>query len=224
MSIRDWPPNERPREKLLENGAQALSEAELLAVLIHTGTRGQSALDIARSLLSKFGSLRELLIADREQVCATRGLGTSRFVTLQAALELTRRHYQQLMMASCPLSKPQAIREFLQMRLRDLSYEVFCCLYLDGRNRVIAFDEMFRGTIDSATVHPREVVKAALTRNAMAMVVAHNHPSGIAEPSRADEQITRVLKQALGLVEIRLIDHLIIGDGACTSLADRGLL
>jgi len=224
MSIRNWPSNERPREKLLEHGAQALSEAELLAVLIQTGTRGQSALDIARTLLCEFGSLRELLTAGRDRVCAIRGLGTSRFVTLQAALELARRHYQQLMMTGCALNQPQAIREFLQMRLRDLAYEVFCCLYLDRRNRVIAFDELFRGTIDGATVHPREVVRAALTRNATAVVVAHNHPSGVAEPSRADEQITRVLKQALALVEVRLIDHLIIGDGICTSLADRGLV
>lgn len=224
MSIRDWPSKERPREKLLELGAQALSEAELLAVLIQTGTRGQSALDIARALLSEFGSLRELLTAERERVCAIRGLGISRFVTLQASLELTRRHYQQLMMTGCALTRPQAVREFLHMRLRDLPHEVFCCLYLDARNRVIAFDELFRGTIDGTSVHPREVVKQALTRNAWALVVAHNHPSGIAEPSQADLHVTALLKQALEPVGVRLLDHLIIGDGTCTSLAERGRL
>jgi DNA repair protein RadC len=224
MSIRDWPTTERPREKLLENGPQALSEAELLAVLIQTGTRGQSALDIARTLLSEFGSLRGLLTAERERVCATRGLGPSRFVTLQAALELARRHYQQLMMTGCALSNPRATRDFLQMKLRDLPHEVFCCLYLDNRNRVIAFEELFRGTIDGASVHPREVVKEALARNAVTLILAHNHPSGVAEPSQADELITRRLKEALALVDIRLADHLIVGDGVCTSLAERGIL
>lgn len=224
MSIRDWPSTERPREKLLESGPQTLSEAELLAILIQTGTRGQSALDIARNLLAEFGSLRGLLTADRERVCAARGLGPSRFVILHAALELARRHYQELMMTGSALSNPRATRDFLRMKLRDLPHEVFCCVYVDNRNRVIAFEELFRGTIDGASVHPREVVKKALGRNASALILAHNHPSGIAEPSQADELITRRLKQALNLVDIRLIDHLIVADGVCTSFAERGLL
>jgi DNA repair protein RadC len=224
MSIREWPVTERPREKLLEQGAQALSEAELLAILIRTGTRGRSALDVARNLLVRFGSLRSLLTADKGQVCAAPGLGPTRYVALQASLELARRHYQELMSTSCALSNPRATREFLRMRLRDRPYEVFCCVYLDNRNRVIGFEELFRGTIDGASVHPREVVKEALARNAAAVILAHNHPSGIAEPSQADELITRRLKEALGLLDIRVLDHLVIGDSGCESFAERGLL
>lgn len=224
MSIRNWPVSERPREKLLDLGAQALSEAELLAILIRTGTRGNSAVDIARSLLSEFRSLRGLLTAERNLVCATRGLGLSRYAAFQAALELTRRHYEELMMSGSSLADPRATREFMRMQLRDLPHEVFCCLYLDNRQRVIAFKELFRGTIDGANVHPREVVKEALARNAVSVILAHNHPSGIAEPSQADELITRRLKEALSLVDIQVLDHLIIADGACESFADRGLL
>jgi DNA repair protein RadC len=180
--------------------------------------------DIARSLLSEFGSLRGLLTAERNLVCATRGLGRGRYAAFQAALELTRRHYQELMMSGSSLTDPRATREFMRMQLRDLPHEVFCCLYLDNRQRVIAFKELFRGTIDGANVHPREVVKEALARNAASVILAHNHPSGIAEPSQADELITRRLKEALSLVDIRVLDHLIIADGACESFADRGLL
>jgi DNA repair protein RadC len=168
--------------------------------------------------------LRGLLTAERELVCAARGLGPSRYVALQASLELARRHYQQLMMTGSALSNPRATREFLRMRLRDLPHEVFCCVYLDNRNRVIGFEELFRGTIDGASVHPREVVKEALSRNAAAVILVHNHPSGMAEPSQADELITRRLKEALGLVDIRVLDHLIVGDGVCESFAERGLL
>jgi DNA repair protein RadC len=224
VSIKDWPLTERPREKLLDQGPHALSEAELLAILLRTGTRGQSALDLARNLLIRFGSLRSLLTADKDQVCATPGLGPTRYVALQAALELARRHYQQLMASGSALSNPRATREFLRMRLRDLPHEVFCCVYLDNRNRVIGFQELFRGTIDGASVHPREVVKEALGRNAAAVILAHNHPSGIAEPSQADELITRRLKEALSLVDIRVLDHLVVGDGVCESFAERGLL
>lgn len=224
MSIRNWPAGERPREKLLELGPQALSEAELLAILIRTGTKGLSAIDIARGLLTEFGSLRGVLTADRDHLCAAHGLGPTRYVALQAALELTRRHYQQLMLTGSALSNPRATREFMRMRLRDVPHEVFCCVYVDSRHRVIGFEELFRGTIDGANVHPREVVKEALSRNAAAVILAHNHPSGIAEPSQADELITRRLQQALALVDIRVLDHLIIGDGVCESFADRGLL
>lgn len=224
MSIRDWPSAERPREKLLKNGPQTLSEAELLAVLLQSGTRGQSALDIARRLLAEFGSLRDLLTADRAKVCAARGLGPSRFVTLQAAVELARRHHQQVMMNGSAIADPSALREFVRVRLRDLTHEVFCCVYLDNRHRVIAFQELFRGTIDWTSVHPREVIKEALARNAAAVILAHNHPSGNPEPSQADELITRRLKDALGLVEIRLIDHLVVADRSCISLAEQGVI
>ncbi|HJY40765.1 MAG TPA: DNA repair protein RadC [Steroidobacteraceae bacterium] len=224
MSIRNWPQRERPREKLLECGAGVLTEAELLAILLRTGVRGQSALDVARGLLLEFGSLRGLLTTDRERLCGARGLGPARYVMLQASLELARRHYQEPLRAGVPLSTTHATHEFLQMRLRDLSYEVFCCLWLDNRNRVIAFDEISRGTLDMANVHIREVVKQALIRNAAAAIVAHNHPSGVAEPSIADQMVTHRLKEALTLVEVRLLDHLVVGDGVCESFAERGLL
>jgi DNA repair protein RadC len=224
MPIRDWPAGERPREKLLELGANALSEAELLAILLGAGTRGRSALDVARALLAEFGSLRLLLTAERERVCAAQGLGPARYACLQAALELARRHYQELMSVGPTLGNPRATREFLRMRLRDLPHEVFCCVYLDNRHRVTAFEELFRGTIDGASVHPREVVKRALARNAAAVILAHNHPSGLAEPSQADELITRRLKEALALVDIRVLDHLVVGDAVCESFAERGLL
>ena len=179
---------------------------------------------MARDLLTEFGSLRGLLTAERERVCAAPGLGPARYVALQAALELARRHYQELMTAGSALANPRATREFLRMRLRDLPHEVFCCVYLDNRHRVIGFEELFRGTIDGASVHPREVVKQALARNAAAVILAHNHPSGVAEPSQADELITRRLKEALALVDIRVLDHLVVGDGVCESFAERGLL
>jgi len=224
MSIRNWPAGERPREKLLLQGPHALSEAELLAILIRTGTHGRSALDVARNLLMQFGSLRSLLTADKDELCGAPGLGPARYAALQASLELARRHYQQLMTSGSALSSPRATRDFLQMRLRDLPHEVFCVVYLDSRNRVLGFQELFRGTIDGASVHPREVVKEALSRNAAAVILAHNHPSGIAEPSQADELITRRLKEALALVDIRVLDHFVVGDGVCESFAERGLL
>jgi DNA repair protein RadC len=224
MSIRHWPASERPREKLLQFGPQSLSEAELLAILIRTGTKGSNALEVARGLLVHFGSLRHLLTADQQLACASPGLGPARYAALQASLELARRHYQQLMSIGSVLSNPRATREFLRMRLRDLRHEVFCCVYLDNRNRVITFAELFRGTIDGASVHPREVVKEALAHNAAAVILAHNHPSGIAEPSQADELITRRLKEALALVDIRVLDHLVVGDDTCESFAERGLL
>lgn len=215
---------ERPREKLLELGAAALSEAELLAIVIRTGRRGASAVDLARSMLKEFRSLRGLLSADAERFCRHAGVGKVRYAELQAALELARRHYQEALQTGPALSSPHATRDFLVARLRDRPYEVFCCLHLDNRHRLIAFDELFRGTIDGASVHPREVVKQALARNAAAVILAHNHPSGVAEPSQADELITQRLKESLALVDIRLLDHLIVGDVTCISFAEKGLL
>jgi DNA repair protein RadC len=224
MSIRDWPADERPREKLLKLGPESLSEAELIAIFLRTGTRGRSAVDVARDLLVKFKSLRGLLTADRESMCATTGLGPARYAALQASLELARRHFRELMQAGPALTNPRSTREYLRMRLRDLDHEVFCCLYLDNRNRVIACEELFRGTIDGATVHPREIVKRALAHNAAAVILAHNHPSGVAEPSQADELITRRVKESLATVDIRVLDHLVIGDGRCESMAERGMV
>jgi len=224
MSIRDWPAMERPREKLLELGAEVLSEAELLAILIRTGHRGSNAVDVARAMLTRFGSLRAVLNADAPTLTGQAGLGPARYAQLQAALEIARRHYLEGLKAAPSLINPRATREFLIARLRDLPYEVFCCLHLDNRHRLIAFEELFRGTIDGASVHPREVVKQALARNAAAVILAHNHPSGVAEPSQADELITQRLKQSLALVDIRVLDHLVVGDCACISFAERGLL
>jgi DNA repair protein RadC len=224
MSIRHWPRSERPREKLLKLGASALSEAELLAILMRHGTAGRNAVDLARDALGQFRGLRALLSAEPSRFVEVRGLGLARYAELQAALEIARRHYQERLECGPCLTSPRATREFLVSRLRDRPYEVFCCLYLDNRHRLTGFDELFRGTIDGASVHPREVVREALGHRAAAVILAHNHPSGVAEPSHADELITHRLRDALALVDIRLLDHLIVGDGACTSLAELGLI
>jgi len=225
MSIKDWPIGERPREKLLAGGPGVLSEAELLAVLLGGAARaGQDAVSRARELLGRHGSLRELLSAGREHCLHEPGLGLVGYCRLQAALELARRHYEQAMRAGPPLDCPSTTQSFLRARLRDCPHELFCCLHLDNRHRLIAFEELFRGTIDGASVHPREVVKQALARNAAAVILAHNHPSGVAEPSQADQLITRRLCEALQLVDIRVLDHLIVADNACLSFAERGLL
>jgi DNA repair protein RadC len=224
MAIRDWPLDERPREKLLAKGAAALSDAELLAILLRTGTPGHSALDLARTVLKNFNSMRKLIAANRERFCAEPGLGPARFAELKAAIEIARRQLAETMRAGPTLASPRATRDYLSAQLRDLEHEVFCCIYLDRRHRVIEYEELFRGTIDGASVHTREIVKLALQRNAAAVIVAHNHPSGVAEPSQADELITQRVKEALALVDIRLLDHIIVGDGAVVSLAERGLV
>jgi DNA repair protein RadC len=224
MPIYDWPAAERPREKLLARGAGALSDAELLAILFRTGTRGQSALDLARRILSSFQSLRCLLDADRARFCAEPGLGDARYAELQAAAEIARRQLAETLKTGPSLSHPRATRDYLSARLKHLEHEVFCCLCLDKRHRLLHYEELFRGTIDGASVHPREIVKLALKHNAAALIVAHNHPSGVAEPSQADEMITQRVKDALALVDVRLLDHIIVGDGACVSLAERGLI
>ena len=224
MAIRDWPADERPREKLLTRGAAALTDAELLAILLRTGSAGQSALDVARGILKSFLSLRKLIAADRQRFCAQPGLGPVRFAELQAILEIARRQYSENLRTGPALTAPRATQDFLFSQIRDLEHEVFCCLYLDNRHRLLHFTELFRGTIDGASVHPREIVKQALQFNSAAVIVAHNHPSGIAEPSRADELITLKIRDALALVDIRLLDHIVVGDGVAVSLAERGLL
>jgi len=204
--------------------AAALSEAELLAVFIRTGSSAASAMDISSRLLARFGGLRGLLHARDEQLSAEYGIGTSRLAILRALPELARRYFEATLPTGQAIRSPADTEAFLVARLRDLPHELFCCLYLDNRHRVIQFEELFRGTIDGTSVYPREVVKQALSVNAAAIILAHNHPSGVAEPSQADERITRRIKAALELVDIRLLDHLIIGDGTTTSLASRGLL
>ena len=224
MPITDWPEQERPREKLLARGPAALSDAELLAIFLRTGVRGKSAVDLARELLTRFGSLRALLEAGCAQFCESPGLGDAKYAQLQAVLEMARRHLQEKLVRGDALSNIDDTRAYLTACLRAYPHEVFGCLFLDNRHRVIAFEELFHGTLDGASVHPREVVKRALAHNAAALIFAHNHPSGVSEPSRADEQITLRLKEALALVDIRVLDHFIIGDGRALSLAERGIL
>jgi DNA repair protein RadC len=224
MAITDWPREERPREKLLQRGAAALSDAELLAIFLRTGIPGKTAVDLARDLLSRFGSLRALLNADLKQFCEGPGLGEAKFTQLQATLEMAHRHFSETLQRGSALENPQQTRDYLSARLRDYSFEVFSCLYLDNRHRVIQFEELFRGTINGASVHPREVVKKALAHNAAAVIFAHNHPSGVAEPSQADQHITKQLCEALAMVEVRVLDHIVVGDGITVSFAERGLM
>lgn len=224
MSIQDWPVAERPREKLLNNGPLALSDAELLAVFLRTGTRGRTAVDLARELLTEFDGLRGILTADRRQLCRASGVGDAKYAQLQAVVEMARRHLGQRLQRGEPLTDPAATRDYLAAALRDLQHEVFACLYLDTRHRVIAWEELFRGTLDGTSVHPREVVKKALAHNAAALIFAHNHPSGVAEPSDADRRLTRRLREALALVDIRVLDHFVVGDGETVSFAERGLI
>jgi DNA repair protein RadC len=224
MAITDWPTNERPREKLLGRGAATLSDAELLAVFLRTGVAGKTAVDLARDLLNHFGGLRPMLEADQKQFCSSHGLGPAKYAQLQAILEIAKRHLHEGLQRGDALANPDQTRHYLRTRLRSYPHEVFACLFLDNRHRVISFDELFHGTIDGASVHPREVVKRALKHNAAALILAHNHPSGVAEPSQADLHITQRLREALALVDIRILDHFVVGDDEITSFAERGLI
>ncbi|BAP55225.1 DNA repair protein RadC [Thioploca ingrica] len=224
MKITDMPLEDRPREKLLQRGAQALTNVELLAIFLRTGTRGKTALDLAQDLLREFGDLRSLLGADQVQFCQAKGLGDAKYVQLQACVEMSRRYLRECLERGDVLSSPEDTRNFLMSELSGRAYEVFACLFLDNKHRVIKFEELFYGTIDGASVYPREVVRRALQHNAAALILAHNHPSGIAEPSQADIAITRRLKEAMSLIDVRVLDHLVIGDGYSVSLAERGLV
>ena len=226
MSIKDWPAQERPREKLLEQGAQALTDAELLAIFLRTGVAGKSAVDLARQLLGEFGSLRALLEADLTAFSTHLGLGLgpAKYSQLQAVLEMGRRHLAEGLKRDSALESPQQVRDYLKARLRHEPHEIFGCLFLDTRHRVLAFEALFHGTIDGASVYPRQVVKRALAHNAAAVILTHNHPSGIAEPSQADRLLTTRLKDALTLVDVRVLDHFIVGDGEPLSMAEYGWL
>lgn len=223
MTIKQWPEQERPREKLLQRGASMLSDAELLALLIGSGTRTRSALHIAHQLLKEFGSLSAIMRANKNTLCTIKGIGKARYALLQAAIELVRRSLLETIRKGDVLASPHHTRDYLMLKMRDYEHEVFACLFLDNQHRVIAFEELFYGTIDGASVHPREVVKRALHHNAAAIILVHNHPSGIAEPSVADKQITRNLKTSLGLVDVRVLDHFVIGEKV-TSFVERDLL
>lgn len=224
MAITDWPEDERPREKLLARGPAALSDAELLAIFLRTGTAGRSAVDLARELLTRFGSLRALLRASQIEFCAAHGLGAAKYAQLQAVIEIARRHLAEALPRRTALNDPAAARDFLIAQLRDLDHEVFAALLLDHQHRVLGFEILARGTLNAASVYPREVVKCALRLGAGAVIFAHNHPSGVCEPSDADQQLTRRLRDALALVEIRVLDHFIVGEGVPVSFAERGLL
>ena len=223
MAISDWPAQERPREKLLQKGSEALSDAELLAIFLRTGTRDFTAVDLARLLLDDFGGLKPLLETGQAEFCQRHGMGPAKYAQLQAVLEMAKRHLFENIQRGDVLCSPNETRRYLAAQLQSYPHEVFACLFLDNRNRVIAFEKLFFGTIDGASVYPREVVRMALKHNAAAVIFAHNHPSGVAEPSRADEQITKRLKAALDLVDIRVLDHMVIGDEV-VSFAERGLL
>jgi DNA repair protein RadC len=224
VRITDMPLDERPREKLLQRGATALTNAELLAIFLRTGIPGKSALDLARDLLDEFGNLRSLLGADIKQFCKGKGLGNAKYVQLKASVEMSRRYLSECLERGNALTSPDDTRNYLMSELSGRDYEVFACLFLDNKHRVIKFEEIFFGTIDSANVYPREVIKRALANNAAALILAHNHPSGVAEPSQADVSITKRLKDALNLIDMRILDHFVIGDGYCISMAERGLI
>lgn len=224
MPITDWPKMERPREKLLAQGAQGLSDAELLAVFLRTGVRGKTALDISRELLLKFGGLRHIVAANLEQFSKTLGLGLAKYVQIQAAKELATRCLQESITRTNVLESPHDVFHYLTHKLRAYPYEVFSCLFLDNAHRFIHFKELFHGSINEAVVYPRELVRQIYKYNAAAVILAHNHPSGISEPSEADKRITGEIKSILSAIDVRLLDHIIIGEGTMTSFASRGLL
>jgi DNA repair protein RadC len=225
MAITDWPEDERPRERLMAHGAPSLSDAELLAIFLRVGVRGKSAVDLARDLIGHFGSLNALFSASLQELSAVPGMGAAKFAQLQAVFEMARRALQEELAGRDVLGSPRQVRDYLKLRLARLPHEVFVVLLLDAQNRLIRTEELFRGTLTQTSVYPREVVKLALAWNAAAVVFAHNHPSGLAEPSRADEALTVSLKQALALVDVKVLDHFVVaGNGAPLSFAERGLL
>lgn len=226
MAITDWPDDQRPRERLLEQGPAALADAELLAIFLRVGVKGMSAVDLARALLARFdNSLARLAAATPRELTRVNGIGPAKAAQLVATLELARRGLREELRARPTLAAPGAVRDWLRLALAPLQHEVFVALWLDAQNRLIADEELFRGTLTQTSVYPREVVKQALSRNAAAVILAHNHPSGVAEPSPADEMLTSALKQALALVDVKLLDHFVVaGNATPLSFAERGLL
>lgn len=223
MSILDWPTLERPREKLLNLGANALSDAELLAIFLRTGSKGKTAVDLARELLKESGGIRQLLEMPYKK-SQIYGFGPAKYAQLQAALEMWCRYLYHTLKRTDVLNNTKDTFSYLIAKLRHRKQEIFACLFLDSQNRVIIYEELFQGSIDQAAIHPREVVKRALFHNAAAIIFAHNHPSGVAKPSQADKKITQYLKDALNLIEVRVLDHIIVGDGEMVSFAERGIL
>ncbi len=224
MSIRDWPEAERPREKLLERGAASLSDAELLAIFLRTGVSGKSAVDLARHLLTRFGSLRSLLEANLCTFSNELGLGPAKYAQLQAVMEMARRHMDEGLRRGSVLKSPTQVRSYLKALLRHEPHEVFGCLFLDSKNRVQAFEALFQGSINVAHVHARQVVKRALAHNAAGVILCHNHPSGVCDASQADIELTQHLKKALAMVDVMVVDHIIVGDGDPLSMVEHGLM
>jgi DNA repair protein RadC len=222
MAITDWPTDQRPRERLIHHGPQALSDAELLAVFLRVGVSGKSAVDLGRDMVTHFGSLNGLFSASLDDFSALNGLGPAKFAQLQAVMELARRALAEELEVGLPLNSPQTVTQYLQLLLAAKPYESFAVLFLDVKNRLIACEELFRGTLTHTSVYPREVIKTALAHNAAALIVAHNHPSGTPEPSAADHALTQALKQALALVDIRLLDHFIVAGKRSYSFAEHG--
>lgn len=225
MAITDWPEAERPRERLLRHGAAHLSDAELLAIFLRVGVRGKSAVDLARDLLHRFGGLTGLFAAERPAFAQVPGMGDAKYAQLQAVLAMARRALGESLSQRTRLSSPETVRDYLRLALAQRPQEVFLALWLDAQNRLLLAEELSQGTLTQTSVYPREVVKAALAHNAAGVIFAHNHPSGVAEPSGADHQLTRALKDALALVEVKLLDHFIVaGTAPPLSFAERGWL
>lgn len=224
MAIKDWPVDARPREKLLARGAGALTDAELLAIFLRTGVAGRSAVDLARDLIAQFGTLGRLLHTDQRAFCRAKGLGPAKYVQAQAVLEMARRALREELSSRPALDSPDTVREYLRLRLQALEREEFHVLYLDAQHRVLHDESLFQGSLRETSVYPREVVRRALLHNASAVILAHNHPSGVAEPSRADQALTAALRQALALVDIAVLDHFVVARGGLTSFLERGLL
>lgn len=224
MAITDWPAAQRPREKLIQQGAGVLSDAELLAIFLRMGTAGRSAVDLAHDLLRHFGSLNGIFAASELEICAVHGMGVSKYAQLQAIFEMSRRALAEQMQQRDVLSSPRQVRDYLCLKLGGLEHEVFVVLFLDARNRVLAQEQMFTGSLTQTSVYPREVVKRALHHNAAAVIFAHNHPSGVTEQSRADELLTATLKEALALVDVRVLDHFVVAGNQTLSFAEEGLL
>jgi DNA repair protein RadC len=224
MSITQWPEDERPRERLLKQGAAALSDAELVAIFLRVGVTGKSAVDLARDLVAKFGSLNGLFSASEKDLCAVHGMGQAKYVQLQAVLEMAKRALVEDIRLTDALASPKAVRDYLKLTLARLPHEVFVAVFLTSQNRVIEVEEIFRGTLTQTSVYPREIVKLALAHNAASVIFAHNHPSGEPHPSQADRALTKTLAEALALIDVRVLDHFIVAPGASLSFAEQGML
>ncbi len=224
MSIKDLPAAARPREKLLSHGAASLADAELLALLLRTGIKGLGVLQLADAVLQRFGGFRGLLSADVSDLGKVKGLGPAKRAELAAVIEMARRSLSQRLAETPVFESPDQVKHYVQLQLGGLQHEVFAVLFLDSQHRLLALEEMFRGTLTQTSVYPREVVRRAMACNAGAVILAHNHPSGLAEPSRADEFLTQSIKAALALVDVGVLDHLVVGHGMVVSFAERGLL